>query len=242
MRRNRPSPAETRPDIGALEEVYSRQFRELTPLRRHILSRLPLRSWGRVVEPGCGTGLLAAELSELTSASYTGIDTDCRAITIALERTSGAGGFRFVCADALDLIPAADAYVSSFFLATVTDPVAWLRKVWRVLPEGGLYAVFGEYDYDSIVEEPESGLVEALRESLEADGFSTRLGGELDCVFEEAGFSVAGSGSVQGRLQEPDRGFIELQLGVSSAHTPDLPEDLRMSWSIAWGIYTKHAS
>jgi len=242
LRRNRESPAETRPDIGALTEIYTRQFLELTPLRRHILSHLPLRSWECIVEPGCGTGLLAAELSELTSASfYTGIDTDERALALAVKRTSGTGEFRFVCADALEFVPAADAYVSSFFLATVGDPVAWLRKVRRVLPEGGHYAVFGEYDYGSIVEEPESGLADALRESFGADGFSACLGGEMNGVFEEAGFTVAASGSVQGPLQEPDHGFLGLQLGCTAAHPLDLPVNFRMSWSIVWGIYTRQA-
>jgi SAM-dependent methyltransferase len=241
LRRNRESPAEIRPDISSLAEVYTRQFLELSPLRRHILSHLPLRTSGHIVEPGCGTGLLAAELSVLTSASYTGIDSDERALALAGDRTAGKEGFRFECADALELVPAADIYVSSFFLTKLKDPVSWLRKVRRALPEGGLYAVFGEYDYGSIIEEPETGLADTLRESLEADGFSTSLGGELNGAFEEAGFTVSAGGSVRGCLQEPDRDFLDLQLGCSPAYARELPGNSRLSWSVVWGIYTRQA-
>jgi SAM-dependent methyltransferase len=224
------------PDIETLSAVYLRQYRELAHLRRHILSMLPVRSWRSVVEPGCGTGLLAAELTGLTGASYTGIDVDARAIAMATEAAYGRPGCRFVCRDARDFVPRADAYVSQFFLTALVNPVVWLQEVRRALPRDGVYAVFAEYDYGSLREEPAAGLAAAVRDSLEADGFSTGIGGELDELFTHAGFTVDTSGSVAGPLQEPDSRFLDLQLGGSRAGEW---KGTRLSWTVAWGIYRK---
>jgi SAM-dependent methyltransferase len=226
--------AGTRPED--LAAVYERQFRELTHLRRHILSLLPLRSWDHLVEPGCGTGLLAACLSSLTPASYTGIDLDAGALSRAAELNAGTDGFRFVCADARNHVPQADAYVSSFFLAMLPNPVEWLQKVFRALPPGGTYAVFGEYDYESLREDPGTGLAQAIRDSLEGDGFSTGIGGELDELFVHAGYTVEASGAVRGPLQEPDRTFLEFQLGPDH---PAMESGTRLSWTVTWGIYRR---
>jgi len=227
------------PDTETLSAVYLRQYRELTHLRRHILSMLPVRSWRSVVEPGCGTGLLAAELTGLTDAAYTGIDIDAGAVAMATEAAFGRPGCRFLCRDARDFVPRADAYVSSFFLTTLVNPVVWLQEVRRALPGNGVYAVFAEYDYGSLREEPARGLADAIRDSLEADGFSTGIGGELDELFTHAGFTVDTSGSVTGPLQEPDGRFLDLQLGRSHA---EAWKGTLLSWTVAWGIYRKQES
>ncbi len=44
-------------------QIYRRQFAELAPLRHRLYGRLPLRALRRIVEPGCGTGLVLRELA-----------------------------------------------------------------------------------------------------------------------------------------------------------------------------------
>jgi SAM-dependent methyltransferase len=216
-----------------LAEVYERQFGELSGLRRHICSSVPLRSFETIVEPGCGTGLLAGEICSITDASYTGIDIDERMLAIAGSNIPERENLRFVHADALEFIPTADAYLSSFFLAGLADPPSYLRKVFSVLPEDGLYIVFGEYNYSGLREESSSGLADRLTESLRRDGFSTELGADLDSIFIQAGFNTMASGSVRGEFQKPDAEFISMQLGLSDC------EDVTplLSWEINWGIY-----
>ena len=186
-----------------------------------------------MVEPGCGTGLLAKEITTLTDASYTGIDISNSVLTIARRNTPEGGGLKFVHADVMEFLPPADALFSSFFLAGLTDPVTFLRRAADALSHGGFYIVFGEYDYSAIREDPQSGLADRIIESLRRNGFSIELGGTLDAVFTEAGFDTVVSGSKRGTMQEPDRDFISLQLGSSYRIT----DHHRLSWEIVWGVY-----
>jgi SAM-dependent methyltransferase len=207
-----------------LSPIYERQFRELAPLRRHICSLLPLNRIRTIFEPGCGSGLLAGELQRLTDAVYTGMDIDAAILPPGRE---------FIAGDALKHPPAADLYVTSFFFSSIRKPVPWLRKVRRAIPQGGMFAVFGEYDYQSIGESPETGLAESLREGLEKTGLRTGHGGLLDELFALAGFSKSAGGELRGDPGEPDRGFLEMHLRSIPAVLP------LMTWRIVWGLWKK---
>lgn len=217
-------PAGTRCDPDRLRRIYARQFNELAPLRRYICSLLPLSRIGTIFEPGCGTGLLGMELKSLTDAVYTGMDTD----PAVLPAEPG-----FTVGDALTDPPSADLYVTSFFFSSIDKPVPWLRKVHRSLHAGGLFAVFGEYDYQSIGESPDAGLADSLRRSLEQAGIRTANGGRLDEFFMRAGFAKSFGGEFRSDPSEPDRDFLEM-------HVAELPDELpKMSWRIAWGVWKK---
>lgn len=226
-------PAETQCKIDILSGIYERQFSELARLRRHICSITPFRRFSSLVEPGCGTGLLAGEIAAITDASYTGIDVSDSILSIARRNATARDGLNFVHADALEYLPPADAVFSSFFLACLTDPVAFLRRAADALAPGGFYIVFGEYNYSGIREDPPSGLTGKIMESLRREGLSIDLGGNLDAVFEEAGYETVESGFVRGKMQEPDSDFISLQLGS----TDGINTHPRLSWEIGWGIY-----
>jgi len=226
-------PAEIQCKSKTLAGIYRKQFIELAQLRRHICSIIPFRRFPAVVEPGCGTGLLAREITSLTDASYTGIDISNSILSIARRNTPEADCLKFIHADVQEFLPPADAYFSSFFLAGMTDPVAFLSRVADALTQGGFYIVFGEYNYSGIVDDPPSDLAGRIIESLRRDGFSIELGRTLDAVFTEAGFDTILSGSVRGKMQEPDEEFISLQLGSSYTNT----SHQRLSWEIVWGIY-----
>jgi hypothetical protein len=162
------------------------------------------------------------ELRSLTGAVYTGMDIDPAILP------PGEG---FVAGDALTAPPAADLYVTSFFFSSVSKPVPWLKRVHRALPNGGSFAVFGEYDYQTIGESPDTGLADALRRGLEKAGISTAHGGRLDEFFDLAGFSKSAGGEVRGDPKAPDRDFLDM-------HLPELPNELPlMTWRIVWGIW-----
>jgi SAM-dependent methyltransferase len=207
-----------------LSPIYERQFRELAPLRRHIFSLLPLNRIGTIFEPGCGSGLLAGELQSLTDAVYTGMDINPAILP---------PGKAFIVGDALKHPPAADLYVTSFFFSSIRKPVPWLKKVHRSLPQGGIFAVFGEYDYRSIGESPDTGLADSLRRGLEDAGIGTSHGGSLDEYFEHAGFLKSAGGEVRSDPSAPDRSFLGM-------HLPEIPAELPlMTWRIVWGLWKK---
>ncbi|MFO8184835.1 MAG: class I SAM-dependent methyltransferase [Candidatus Aegiribacteria sp.] len=217
-------PAATPCREEALRGIYRRQFRELTPLREHILSLLPLDSIESIFEPGCGTGLLGSELQSLTEADYTGMDIDGNMI----PRSVG-----FIEGDAVaDPLPA-DLYVTGFFFSSVGDPGSWLAKVRERISPGGLFAVFAEYDYLAVREEPDTGLAGVLRESLEKDGLVTSHGGKLDLFFRKTGFLKLHGGDVIGKLQRPDKDFLEMHAPRFTGEAP------LMSWRVVWGVWKK---
>lgn len=224
MRKRMELPAGTPCKRDQLRRIYKRQFEELASLRRHIFSQLPLRQVSTVFEPGCGIGLLGKELQSLTDADYTGMDIDPEILP---------GGNEFITGDALKNPLPADLYVSSFFFSSVEKPAKWLKKVRKNLSQGGLFAVFAEYDYTCIGESPDIGLAELIRDGLQGDSINTTNGSKLDYFFQNAGFTRLAGGEVPSTPQKPDRDFLEM-------HTENIPDELPlMSWRIVWGIWRR---
>jgi len=86
----------------------------------------PHISGRRIVELGCGSGLLAQRLMQLGAASYQGYDLSDVAIARAKQRLAGSPqseAVRFVVAAITDLPPQGDALVLSLGL------VEWLTQV-----------------------------------------------------------------------------------------------------------------
>jgi len=203
------------------DSVLRRQFLNLRATRRHVYSLLPLRRVSAIVEPGCGSGLLSRELLPLTAARITCIDK--------VERPGMPEGCTFVRADATRYTPAADIYISSFFLYQLGDPVTYLRRVGRALGQDGLYAVAGEFSY----QDPEGcPLVSELSASLEAEGFDPMFGSVMVEAFRTAGYEAVETGEVGPLREEPDGEFLRLQLGASGK---SLPEGITIP--VFWGVF-----
>lgn len=222
MKRTQKSPAGIPCDTTALGLIYERQFRELAGLRRHICSLLPLRRVQKIFEPGCGTGLLARELTNISNASYTGMDI-CETIL--------PPGEAFLAGDAVRHPLAADLVVASFFFSCVADPGAWLRRMKRMLSPAGLFALFAEYDYEATRIRPDAGFKDQLLSGLRAAGLHTGHAARLDQFFRAAGFVKLYGGVAENTTREPDEKFLSL-------HMERLPDPLpRIEWRIVWGIW-----
>ncbi|MDP9104609.1 MAG: methyltransferase domain-containing protein [Candidatus Eremiobacteraeota bacterium] len=108
---------------------------------RRVLETLAARAGGgRLLDVGCGTGF-AIDLARDLFARIDGVD-----VTPAmLERVDLSGGHVFVHEARAEALPFADAtfdMASSYaFMHHVTDHVAILREVRRVLRPGGLFYV-----------------------------------------------------------------------------------------------------
>lgn len=206
---------------GTPPGVLERQFRNLRETRRHVFSLLPLRMVSAIVEPGCGTGLLARELIPLTTARVTCIDT--------VERPGLPRGCVFVRADATGFTPRADIYISSFFLYQLREPEAYLRRVGKALGGGGLYAVTGEFSYENPGGVP---AVSALAESLRCEGYDPLFGSALERTFNRAGYGTVETGRVDALWEKPDSEFIGFQLGTAGMTLP-----VSMTVPVFWGVF-----
>ncbi|NQT88134.1 ubiquinone/menaquinone biosynthesis methyltransferase [bacterium] len=107
--------------------------------RRRAVAELALRTGGRCLDIGCGTGDVALEaLRQCPEARVTGIDPSRRMLALA-EAKSG-GRVRYVVGDALSL-PFADGsfagVVMAFCFRNVADRLLAAREMRRVLAPGG---------------------------------------------------------------------------------------------------------
>jgi SAM-dependent methyltransferase len=109
--------------------------------RRAILDALRLRAGDRLLEVGCGGGLLLRE-AIASGASATGLDHSDEMVSLARERAPGAE----IVPGAADRLPFPDASFTavamSIVLFLLPDPPAALRECRRVLAPGGRLAVY----------------------------------------------------------------------------------------------------
>lgn len=109
--------------------------------RRAILDALDLRPQDRLLDVGCGGGLLLRDALG-TVAAATGIDHSEEMVRLARERAPGAE----VVLGAAERLPFPDASFSAVAMSVVffflSDPTEVLRRCLRVLVPGGRLAVY----------------------------------------------------------------------------------------------------
>ncbi len=152
--------------------------RTFTGYRDAYVERLALAPTAKVLDLGCGTGVVTRALArrEGFSGRVTGIEQSPALVEVArrLADEEGVGArteFRVGDAHALDIPDASfDAVVAHTTMSHLTDPLAALKEAARVLRPGGGFAAF-DGDYASwtfdhrdhvIAEEMEAALLAAV--------------------------------------------------------------------------------
>ncbi len=109
--------------------------------RREILDELRLRAADRLLEVGCGGGLLLRE-ALAAGASATGLDHSEEMIAVARERAPGAQ----IMLGSAERLPFPDASFTAVAMSIVffllADPAAALREARRVLAPDGRVAIY----------------------------------------------------------------------------------------------------
>lgn len=182
--------------IADWHERYLQQAQWTEPLRRYILSKLPIRADWTVCEFGCGTGAVLNDLEGLAEAIVS-LDKDLDSLTIRTNTQALS-----VNADALEPpfhASCFDFVFCHYFLLWVADPVAVLQAARRVLKTGGYLAIFAEPDYASRKTQPKTleALAELQNASLVAQGAHLEIGRELGYLLNLSGFSVLEYGQIK---------------------------------------------
>ncbi len=108
-------------------------------VREEVRRRLGPAARGAVVDVGCGSGFLAAELAPLAAKVYC-VDASPAMLAAAKRNLSGFARVRYLCADGASLPLATgsvEAAVANMYLHHCPDPVRALREMARVLKPGG---------------------------------------------------------------------------------------------------------
>ena len=176
---------------------YVQQAGWTRDLRNYLFDKAGLKSARRILEVGCGTGAILAQLD--SSASLHGLDLDAGALVDARVHAPAATLIR---GDALSL-PFADFTFDitfcHFLLLWVRDPLQAVREMARVTRPQGFVLALAEPDHTARVDKPDS-LVPLGRwqtEALRKQGADVSFGARLADTFARAGIEIVETGTIQ---------------------------------------------
>lgn len=185
---------------------YREQARWTRELRTYLFERAGWSRASRVLEVGCGTGAILSDLAprhlDPTQARPAhrprvfGIDIDVAALRLCAANAPVA---HLLSADARNLPfhnQSFDIAFCHFVLLWVSDPVATLREMRRVVISGGQILALAEPDYQHRIDWPvEVAEAAAMQNrSLEFQGADVSIGVRLPKLFNEAGIGIIESG------------------------------------------------
>ena len=168
---------------------------EIVALRAHLRTALALGRGETVVDAGCGTGLLCAEIADEVGSSgrVIGVDTSPHMLALAKSRCAAHPEIELHHGD-IHVLPmddaAADALACMQVLLFVTDVAPALLEFHRVLaPTGRLVIV--ETDWRSaVLNTSDKDLTHRLFEFWDTVAASPNLPARLGPLLRDAGFDV----------------------------------------------------
>ncbi len=181
---------------------YLRQAGWTRNLRSYLLARSGYDHARHVLEVGCGTGAVLADLPEGAAAVY-GLELDLTTIGQCRQNVSPA---ILTCGDVLALPYANSCFDITFchyLLLWIREPLGALQEMKRVTASSGYVIAFAEPDYGARVDRPAelAWLGQRQNEALERQGAALRRGAELATLFQEAGIRILETGPI--RQPEP---------------------------------------
>ncbi|MBN1955377.1 MAG: methyltransferase domain-containing protein [Anaerolineae bacterium] len=164
---------------------FSVQANWTHPTRTWLYQQIGLARAGAILEVGCGTGVITAELAHLSHGAVTGLDIDFARLTFARQQAEREA---YVQGDAYVLPFASDSFdivACHYLLLWLADPLGAVREMARVTRPGGAVLVCAEPDYGGRIDHPAELVplgqlqVEALRRQGANPNTGRRVGGLL---------------------------------------------------------------
>jgi len=174
---------------------FTQQAKWTRSLRSYIFDKINLNDSHRVLEVGCGTGAILAELPDQTQLH--GLDIDHAALAQCHSHMSSASLIR---GNALQLPysdNSFDVVYCHFLLLWVNDPIQTLREMKRVTRN---YVIaFAEPDYANRIDKPEELVLlgKWQADSLRRQGANPNFGTQLAESFFQAGMKIIETGTIQ---------------------------------------------
>jgi SAM-dependent methyltransferase len=169
------------------------QARDSEEYRHRLYDRVGLSSKERVLDVGCGTGIITRDLAELSAGEVIGIDLDEAKLEEARRSLGEVDGLSFQVADAQSLPfddGAFDLVVFNIVLVYVPDKQRALNEMARVTRPGGHVLASLEPDYAGELCYPEDPSRPLMRRDLEAIGADLETGRKLKHLFTTAGLDT----------------------------------------------------
>ncbi len=174
-------------------------------LRQYLYGRAGLSEARRVLEVGCGTGVVVADLATSSPAAVHGLDLSQRHLRFARRQGVAA---QFACGEALALPYANGVFdftCCHFLLLWVMQPELALAQMRRVTRKGGVVLALAEPDYGGRIDYPPelAALGQWQRDALRRQGADPEIGRKLGSLFRRAGLQAVETGLLGGQWGPP---------------------------------------
>jgi len=184
---------------------YIQQAHWTKDVRQYLYGRASLKSSHRILDVGCGTGVLETELQVICQAKILGLDIDRNHLDMATRNTRET---IFIQGDAHELPFLSDTFdlaLCHFVLLWVADPLQVVREMKRVVIPGGTVLALAEPDYGGRIDYPLelTALGEHQRQSLRRQGADPEMGRKLASIFHLAGLTSIEFGVLGGQWPSP---------------------------------------
>lgn len=179
-------------DAARFHEHYQLQARWLAPARHYLFRKAGLARCEKVLDLGCGSGVIADEMRQVCGRPVLAVDRDPEMVGFARgaypeneygigdESTLARKGSRF------------DLVVISFVLMWQPRPLLFLKKVRKLLGAGGTLLVLSEPDYGGRIDFP--GELDFLKDifigHIAKTGGDPFIGRRLASLLDQAGFKA----------------------------------------------------
>jgi SAM-dependent methyltransferase len=170
-------------------------------VRDYLFQKVFIEKASKIIEIGCGTGAVLADLPQRTHAVIFGLDIYRNFLNTA---RSGNPVFQLTQGDALHLPysnASFDISYCHFLLLWLSDPVQALREIYRVTCPGGHILILAEPDYGGRIDFPPAleklGGMQTL--SLRNHGADPLAGRKILSWLIEAGFTEIETGILGGQ-------------------------------------------
>jgi SAM-dependent methyltransferase len=185
--------------------------------RQYLYHRTGMVNAQRILDVGCGTGVLIQELHQALEVPIIGLDINIDFIAVARKNSPSA---KFVLGDGQAMPLEANTFdccFCHFLLLWVEDPLGIIREMKRVTQPGGSILAIAEPDYGGRIDHPSmfSILGEWQTSALRHQGADPNMGRKLSGIFHQAGLG-------------------EIEVGVIGAQWVGQPskQDLSSEWEI----------
>ncbi|MCX6555363.1 MAG: methyltransferase domain-containing protein [Candidatus Aminicenantes bacterium] len=141
-------------EAAAYHAHYLLQAEWLSPSRHFLYRKISLANHDRILDLGCGSGVITAEVAAICGRPVLGVDRDSAMIAFAQAEYPGN---RFLAADENELLKQGlhfDLIVLSFVLMWQAKPKQFLNKMKKLLSAKGTLLLLAEPDYGGRIDFP----------------------------------------------------------------------------------------
>lgn len=173
--------------------AFLRQQADHTREFRHALyEKVHVRTCKRILDVGCGTGVITAEIASLTEGEVTGVDIDRNKLMFA-RKAAETARITLIEADAL-FLPFQDGtfdlVVFSVVLMHIKEQQRAVNEMVRVTKKKGIVLATMEPDHASALCYPENSAHSVFLQNLEKRGSDPCMGRKLRYLFGKAGLAT----------------------------------------------------